>query len=374
MNTLFIGPYRQADGWGFATRSYIKAYATKNKNLTTRPIYLGVPDISFNDNEILEYENTYYDKYDTVIQKTLPHCLFLNKSFTKNIGLFVLETNNISQSSCISSINRMDEIWVPSKIEEQCLLKSGITKPIKVISQPLDTELISSNKEYKLHMSPLIDDMFKFYFIGENNFRKNIKDLIMAFHLAFDYSEPVCLIIKSSQSGLSSSDSYKILQNDIDQVKSSLGISRKYKKEILLTQSISYKDIIGLHNACDCFIAPSYGESFCRPAAEALVLGKTPIVNINTGMRDFINEDNGFLIKSHKTPVIQDKKTLASDFDIYNANEYWYKIDIYDLIEKMRLVYSLHKKNSNDLKQKRENGISQLNNFSYDNIGSKLCI
>lgn len=374
MNILFVGPYRQGDGWGLATRSYIKAVGTKYKNITTRPIYLAGSDNTFNDTEILGYENSFYDNYDVVIQKTLPHCLFSNKSYKKNIGLFVLETNNLINSDCIYNINRMDEIWVPSSFEAQTLNKSGVTRPIKVISQPLDIEFIEQHRDYKLELNPVINNMFKFYFIGEYVYRKNILDLVTAFNLAFDYTEPVCLIIKTSQGGMSEQQASSYIENDINNLKRKLGNSKKYKKEILITNKISYKDIIGLHNACDCFVAPSYGEAFCRPAAEALVLGKTPIVNKNTGMKDYINDDNGFLVKSHKTPVILEQRTLSTDFDIYNADEYWYKIDIYDLIEKMKLVYNLHKQNDIELTKKRERGISSSDNFSYNSIGSKLCI
>lgn len=374
MNTLFVGPYRQNDGWGLATRSYIRALASQHKNITTRPVYLATPDPYFNEPDILGYENTRYDNYDVVIQKTLPHCLFLNRSYAKNIGLFVLETNHIKESYCIANINRMDEIWVPSKIEEQCLKKSGVTTTVKTISQPLDTVFIEQNRNHKLQLNPILDNMFKFYFIGEHNFRKNILDLVTAFNLAFDYSEPVCLIIKTSKNGVHPNETSKKLEEEIEALKNKLNISKKYKKEIIITNQLSYQDIIGLHNSCDCFVAPSYGEAFCRPAAEALVLGKTPIVNQNTGMKDYINEHNGFLVKSHKTPVILEHRTLSKDFDLYNADEYWYKIDMYDLIDKMRSVYNMHCKKDPQLIAKQENGISCLNNFSYESIGSKLCI
>jgi glycosyltransferase involved in cell wall biosynthesis len=374
MNTLFIGPYRQNDGWGMATRSYIKALGTKHKNITTHPIYLANPDLTFNDPEILAYENTRHNHYDIVIQKTLPHCFFLNKSYSKNIGFCELETNNIKESSCVVNINRMDEIWVPSKMEEQCLQRSGVNIPIRVVSQPLDTNFILENKNYRLSLNPILDNMFKFYFIGEHNFRKNIIDLVIAFSLAFDYAENVCLVIKTSRSGTTPQGLMSALEQEINDTKQKLGISKKYKKEIIITNSLSYKDIIGLHNSCDCFVAPSYGEAFCRPAAEALVLGKTPIVNQNTGMGDYINNTNGFLVKSHKVPIIQNTRTLSAEFDLYNANEHWYKIDIYDLIDKMQLAYSMFKNKDKTLSDKKEEGLKALDQFSYENIGKKLCI
>ena len=374
MNILFVGPYRQKDGWAMATRSYIKSLATRHKNITTRSLYLSTPDDNFNDSEILEYESSRYEHYDIVIQKTLPHCLFYNGSYKKNIALFVLETNNLINSECIPNINRMDEIWVPSSFEQTCLIKSGVTKPIKVISQALDTEFIDSNRNHKININPIVDNMFKFYFIGEYNDRKNIKDLIIAFNLAFDHTEPVCLVIKTNIPGMQPSQSLSKIEADINQIKKTLANKSKYKKEIIITDNMSYKDIIGPHNACNCFVAPSYGEAFCRPAAEALVLGKTPIVNKNTGIKDYITEENGFLVKSTKTPVIVTNRPLSNDFDIYNADEYWYKVDIYDLIEKMKLAYSMHSKKDKALNDKKEAGIASLANFSYTEIGAKLCI
>lgn len=374
MNILYLGPYRQQNDSGIASQNYIKAIAShKGYNLTTRPIFLGPPSNQI-DRSILEYENSLYDSYDAVIQETLPHCLFYNGKFKKNIGCIKLDTNNISNSICMFNINQMDEIWVASTQEEKCLRKSGITKPIKVISLPLDTKLIKNNEGKDLDLHPMIKPTFKFYYMGEYTEKANLKDLITAFHLAFDISQPVSLIIKSTIPNMSIGDSYKTIEKDIEDIKKRLNISTKYKKEIIITENLSYEDSIKLHNSCDCFVTTSKGESFGRTAAEALVLGKTPIVTDNTGMIDFINNKNGYIIQSHRTPVVLDKKILSDDFDIYNANEYWYQVNIYDLVEKMRSAYSLYKTNKKELEQKKELGLQSIDQFSYETIGKKLCI
>jgi glycosyltransferase involved in cell wall biosynthesis len=374
MSVLFIGPYRQQDGWGLATQSYIKAVATQVSELTTRPIFLAGNGSDQLDSDILGYENSLYDHYDTVIQKTLPHCLFYDGRFKKNIGLFVLETNNISNSRCVQNINQMDEIWVPSEQEKKCLIKSGVTKPIKSISQPLDIDSINKSRNYQLDFNPTVNRTFKFYFIGEYVERKNIKDLVTAFHLAFDINQPVSLILKTSIPGMSPNESLRAIEKDLNDLKQKLNISQRYKKEIIITEKLPYSDIIGLHNSCDCLVSPSYGEAFCRPVAEALCLGRTPIVTDNTGMIDYVNNDNGFVVKSSRTPVIIDQRTLSKDFDIYNANEFWYKISVYDLIDKMKMVYQMHKDNRKKLEEKRTLGISSVEQFSYTEIGNKLCI
>jgi sialic acid synthase SpsE len=91
-------------------------------------------------------------------------------------------------------------------------------------------------------------------------------------------------------------------------------------------------------------------------------------------MVDYINNNNGFIVNSHKTPVVIDQRTLSKDFDIYNANEFWYKINLYDLIEKMKTVYQMHKENRKKLEEKRAVGLSSTEQFSYTTIGKKLCI
>lgn len=367
-NLLFIGPYRQQDGWGLASRDYIRAISTnKNINISTRPIYLAPNnnDVHFDDEQIIAYENIKYDHYDYVVQKVLPEYFHYDARFGKNIGLFTLEINDFSKSSVIRNINRMDEIWVPSSVEKDTLVKSGVTKPIKVISEPLDITKLDPN--HKTKFNPNIQDYFKFYTICENNYRKNLKDLILAFNLAFSVNDPVILIIKTTGHP-------QQLQEFSDSIKKKLHLNRPFKKELWVTNRMSDEEMMSFHSGCDCFVMPSYGEAFCRPAAEALCLGKNPIINKNTGTKDFINSDNGFLVKSYKTPIVLDVHPIAGNTDYYNANQYWYQIDVYDLIDKMQQAFYLYQKDRKAWEAKSQLGIQSKEQFSYENIGKKTCI
>lgn len=373
MNALFIGPYRQADGWGMASRDYIRAIGTQIKNLSTRPTYLTSSNTQ-PDSQILKYENSHFKNYDIVFQKSLPHCIAVNKQIKKNVGIFASETNDISKSVSIHNLNNLDEICVPSTQEQKSLISSGVTTPIKVVSEPIDTVMYGSNKSHKIELpSKNIDKCFKFYSIGEYIERKNFIDLVTAFHLAFELSDNVALVIKTQISGMSDVESKKIITESFNKLKTKLNHRSIYKQEVIICDRLSDLDLLGLHNSCDCFVMPSYGEAFCRPAAEALVLGKTPIVTDNTGMTDFINKDNGFIINSRKEPVIINNRTLTKDFDIYNANEYWYRPNIYSLMESMKKVYHMHKKSKQEYKYKQQIGIESLEQFSYETIGKKIC-
>ena len=39
-NILYIGPYRQNDGWGYAARDYLLSLLTTEHNISAVPIYL----------------------------------------------------------------------------------------------------------------------------------------------------------------------------------------------------------------------------------------------------------------------------------------------------------------------------------------------
>lgn len=375
MNALFIGPYRQQDGWGAATRDYIRAIASHIKNISIRPLYLATNYINQLDEDLLEYENSTYENYDIVFQKALPHCLVPQQLTAKNVGLFTLETNDISHSNCVHLINRMSEICVPSQQEAKTLKASGVTIPIRIISQPLDTAYIKKQRDlqHKLPLDPLIAKTFKFYTIGEYVDRKNILDTVLAFNLAFDITDNVSLIIKTSRPGLSSADAQKFIVQEITNMKKRMNIGFLKNKEVVITDRLSDDDLMGLHRTCDCFVSSSRGEAFCRPAAEALCFGNTPIVTDNTGMTDFINTHNGFVVNSHRTPVMVNERTLSNDFDIYNAYEYWYQPNIYSLIEQMRSAYNMSRKDKEAMLKKQTLGIDAVDSFSYSNIGNKIC-
>lgn len=368
MNALFIGPYRQNDGWGIASREYIKAIATQIPDLATRPIYYTENKADI-DQEISNYEKRNFDSYDIVFQKVLPQSISASAIAKKNVGLSALETNNITNFESITNINRLDEICVPSTVEAKCLRESGITTKIKSISQPIDIDLYKTKHDHKINLPFFTDNTFYFYTIGEWIERKNFKDLIAAFHLAFDIVDDVGLVIKTSEIH---GDSQKI-QSDIQKITNKLRIRREYKKEIIITQKLTDDDMIGLHNACHCFVMPSFGEAFCRPAAEALICGNTPIVTDKIGTCDFIDNNNGYLINSRKQPIITSEPCLSENFNMYNANEYWLQPSVTHLIECMQKIYRLYKNNRKEYEAKRIIGIESAEQFSYTNIGKKIC-
>src|SRR5690606_6840323 len=74
MNVLYIGPYRQQDGWGRASRDYLKALSMTGHNIVARPIWMSNHVTNQDDVFINELESRRFDKRpDVVIQNVLPY-------------------------------------------------------------------------------------------------------------------------------------------------------------------------------------------------------------------------------------------------------------------------------------------------------------
>lgn len=358
-NILFIGPYRQDDGWGLASRDYLLSICSYANNVKAQPIYLAT---NLNNNisktiELAEAKN--FDKYDYIIQ----HCLPFNMvkiGTAKNIGILFLENKNFTSIS-IANLNTMDELWVTSNIEKNTLLESGITTTVRTIGHPVDTSFFK-NISATFKTGSYSDSYYKFYTIGEYIERKNVADIITAFHLEFDIDEPVSLVIKSSSKN--SEALFDRIKHDCTLIRNKLRTKNIFHDELIITQRISPEQLSALHNYGDCFISASYGEAFCRPAAEALCHGKYCILSSNIGINEYVDPSDRSIIDSLPQPVILEDPSYVGHMDIYNANEVWYKPSVVHLRQLMRRVFENKNKVNKDI---------YLDRFSYLTIGKNIC-
>jgi glycosyltransferase involved in cell wall biosynthesis len=284
----------------------------------------------------------------------------------RNIGLFQSETSNFAKTMWPTKLNSMDEVWVTCKQQREAAIKSGVTKKIKIIPQPCDTSKYS--KSYKPLGIPGTENKFLFYFIGETNRRKGIEHLLKAFHLEFNPDEQVELVMKINSPGMSEKESILHMNHYCNEIKNGLKLwpsLDNYKREIVIAEYLSPENIMRLHNSCDCFVMPSYGEAWCIPAFDAMCMGKTPIITDDTGMKEYIGDDNGYVVKSYKEPVFGMMDTFN---DLYTGREEWCRIDVLDLRKKMREAYQNHQ----ERRVKSKNGIDSAYSYSYEKLGQQM--
>lgn len=362
-NVLFIGPYRQKDGWGESAKDYVQALSrVKSINLKISPIYMGItPDHDIGE-YLTEIENRSYNHYDVVIQNVLPH-LFSYDGDMKNIGLFYLETQNLQDTLWPRCINLMDEAWLSSMFEIQSLWDSGINdKKVVTRNIPIPVNIEKFSKEYDECNIPDLKDNYVFYFIGENTPRKNIESLLIAFHREFSTTENAKLIIKTNRGGLTANETLERLHNQIIELKKKLRIYKNpkmYKNEIVITEYVPENALMALHKAGDCFVMPSFGEACCRPAIDALGFGNRVIGLKNSGLGSTLEMSSRVdLVGSQTTPVITTEPPME---EIYTTREAWEQVNIIELQEAMRHAYDQGKAKS----QARPG--AYVERFSYDN-------
>jgi hypothetical protein len=362
-NVLYIGPYRQNDTYGEISRQFINSLKISN-NITSVPIYYTGDIISQYHNTSLEKKNSI--NFDCMIQHCLPGDFFRNKHHGKNIGIVSIDTYDWKNNySSIANLNTMDEIWVSSNAEKNILQKSGLKSNIKVIYPSIDTNLVQKDNTI-ISLNSKYNNTFKFYTIIDDILKDDLKSLIIAFNLAFNFYDNVSLIIKSK---------IKDLEKHIQEIKQLIGFKHKFIKELILPPNFdTTHSAMTLHNTGDCFISCKNADFFNPRLIEALVCGKTPIVNQNTPAAEFITKENGFLVKSHKYPFLQTTKILPDTYDFYRANQYSYKIDIYDLINSLQSVYQLWKQDKSKLNNLSNNGKLQIENFTDLYVSNTLCL
>lgn len=364
MKVLYIGCYRDGTGWGNAALNYILAMDAAGIDVVPRPIKLNQNQVSL-PKRIVELEEKDSSGCSICIQHILPHLMEYSDKFDKNIALYATETSNFIDSDWSRKINMMDEAWVINNQMVQSSKKSGVEVPIKVV--PHSSDFSKFEKGYNKFEFSSSQENFIFYTIADFSKRKNIEAFIKAFHTEFDPSEPVSILIKSHKYGLSPDETALKIRDMCNKVK--IGLKRfkninDYKEDLIVTSFVSDEDVYRIHNSCDCFVMPSYGEAWCIPAFDAMGFGKTPICTNIGGMSDFIG-NAGFLVEGAMEPVYDMLETFSN---LFTGNEDWCSVSVQGLRECMRHVYE----NQDALKNMKRKGLEQAYEYSHENIGSLI--
>lgn len=364
MNILFIGPYRQNDGWGLAARDYISCLSTiEEYTVSCVPIYMSNNISRELPWDILQAEQTYCDNFDVIIQNVLPN--FFEKHNGYNIGIYYSETHNLKYSLFIDKINLLDELWVSSESEKEELQKSGVNIKISIVPIPMDTDLLDKN----LNIMPLdiqqTQNSFNFYMLAEYAERKNIEAGIIAFNREFYNDKNVSLTIKTRINHLNDEQNQKHISETVLNLKKKLRLFNHlelYTNEILITSRMNEQQICSLHKTGDCLLVPSRGEAYCRPVLEALYFGNQVICTEDIHTQSIVPNQCIF-VKSHRVPIVIDNPPAPH---IYTGWETWNEIDILELQKQMRRVFN----------ERYNQPISHKDwvkeNFSYQNIANTI--
>ena len=230
-------------------------------------------------------------------------------------------------------LHTVDEIWAPCKLVEDCCKMAGFNK--KIFQVPTPASAFELSKIPKAKFSGFKDDSFIFYSIFQWHKRKGWNELLESYFDEFSSDDNVGLIIKTNPIHW---DLKGQIVEDIKSVRSRF-LNKKPPTLVLINDIISESDILSIHKAGDCYVAPHHGEGWGMPIHDAIMSRKQIIATKFGGVIEYLDDDSFFPIPFHMVPVSGMEWNGA-----YSSNQQWAQPDTSSLKSIMRDVYLNHDK------------------------------
>lgn len=263
-----------------------------------------------------------------------------------NVFYTMMETQTLHPSFSKLCNQYADHIFTPTQWNKDVFIKGGVKKPIHVIPLGVDENLYFDKpverlpvyfREFPSGNGANKMKSFNFITLFGWSYRKGIDVLLRAFCSAFTGKDDVGLIICSRYMGNSNQQSKNKVAKDIE------GFMSAYSDPPSVYhfgESTKITDMPGLLSNGDCFIWTSRGEGFGLPVCEAGALGMPVISTYNSGMTEFLNEDNSYLIHTDKLTVANRDIDCISPYYVGQYFPELGKSAIASTAEKMKYVYN----------------------------------
>lgn len=239
--------------------------------------------------------------YDTVIVHTVPEYLVRWRSQELERTLVahtVWETDRLPHHWVVS-LEQADHILVPSTWNKTVFEQRGLTAGIGIF--PHIAAAPEPGEDSPIPDIP--DDHFVFYTIEIWSARKALWNTLIAYLDAFTASDPVTLVLKTSDHTMCCRGLFGGYAKTRDAVGRILRRYRRPARVKLFTDHLSHRDISRLHARGDCYVSLSHGEGWSLGAFDAAAHGKPVIVTGFGGPTDYLPRDIAYLVDYHLTPV-----------------------------------------------------------------------
>jgi glycosyltransferase involved in cell wall biosynthesis len=242
----------------------------------------------------------------------------------------------------------LEGITVMSSFVKKVLIDSGVFVPVKVVGVGVDHICKGTPARLKINLGT----KFKFLHISSGFPRKGIDLLLQAFSRAFSKNDDVCLIIKTFP------NSHNNVEEQINKIQQ---INRDCPEIILINDDLDDDVISYLYNQSHVLVAPSRGEGFGLPIAEAMLMGVPVITTGFGGQCDFCTDENSWLIN-------YEFKRAETHMNLDDS--VWVEPDVNHLTELMQLLKKLPNDDKRKKTEKARENIQK--NFKWIDCASRL--
>ena len=218
----------------------------------------------------------------------------------------------------VNSFNRdLHLIMVTSTFVERAFRHSGVMIPITVVGNGCDHV---KNVKPSLTRIPPLSGQRRITHISSGLLRKGVDLLIEAYIAAFRREDPIELLIKTF------SNPDNIIEPTLARLEEKSRDAAPIKVECA---SWTNEELIGLYQSSAMVVAPSRGEGFGLPLAEAMMLEVPVVTTGHGGQADFCNDKTAWIVGHTLSPS---RSHVAGSFGL------WANANVDDLAAKMRAV------------------------------------
>ncbi|MBV9951605.1 MAG: glycosyltransferase family 1 protein [Acidimicrobiia bacterium] len=236
---------------------------------------------------------------DTVIAHLVPeHFPLVRQLFPDAflIGHTVWETDR-PPAHWLALLEVPDLLVVPCRWNEQTFRRAGVATPIAVVPHvvadpPPRAEARSSPR----------GDQFVFYTIADWNCRKAVWHTLRAFLRAFDQTDPVELVIKTSPYDLTDVSPEHAGDRALGEGSTALAVARA-RREIprppaveLITRTLTGEEVDALHERGDCFVSLCRSEGWGLASFDAAAHANPIVITGFGGQLDYLDPSTALLV------------------------------------------------------------------------------
>jgi glycosyltransferase involved in cell wall biosynthesis len=300
---IWRGFFKIATGYSAIGRNVL--FRLHNYGIFAKPEYLpSHPDI---DPIYLSYLSK-YDKIKVSNRrqhnqiKILSHTPLHDNFRGRKIIFTMLETETL-HPDFVNMCNQYNEVWVPCSHNYKLFTRGGVKVPVHVVRLGVDEKIYFEGNDIGLNVQdglmPLLGNglkKFKFISLFQWGGRKCPDILIKSFVNAFSNKDDVSLIIVNHYGDVSA------ICNEVRSYAKSIRASG-FPSIFLYNRTPMDRQMPALYKFCDAFISTSRGEGFSLPHVEAGACGLPIISAYHTAMKDYLNDDNSYLVNVQKKEV-----------------------------------------------------------------------
>lgn len=240
----------------------------------------------------------------------------------------------------------LDVVFTASSFVRKILIDNGVTVPVFVAGHGIDhwKRIIAEPFAMKAKK-------FRFLHISSCFPRKGADVLLRAYGRAFTSQDDISLIIKTFPNP--HNEIYKWLRE-------AKGDRTDFPDVIILEDDLPPEQLKGLMEGCDALVAPSRGEGFGLPLAEAMITGLAVITTNYSGQTMFCTPETAWLVDYTPAP---------SETHLELSDSYWAEPDEHDLARAMKEVHGA----TFEERQKRICAAATLlQDYTWDNVAKTV--